>query len=80
MHATSRVGEFGAQVGRTLARGKSVIASNHGGAIVGRRMLSEEVGRFVSQSQWVDLVGIGCGRECGVCVGALWTGVGKVAQ
>lgn len=55
MHATSQVGEFGAQLGRTLARGKSVIASDHGGAIVGRRMVSEEVGRSVSQ--WVGLVG-----------------------
>lgn len=72
IYATSQVGEFGAQLRRTLARSKSVIASDHDGVIVGGSLLGKEVGRFVSQDACVAMGGLGGGlvvKECGICVG-----------
>jgi hypothetical protein len=57
--ATSQVGELGTQFRRTLARGKSVIASDHGEGIVGRRLAGEEEGRAVSQDAYVAVGGLG---------------------
>jgi hypothetical protein len=82
--ATTQVGDLGAQFRRTLTRGKSVIASNHGEGIVGARLVGEEEGMFVSQDACVAVGGLGGGMvvegKVVFCVGAFCNGVGKVAQ